>query len=91
MPGARNPVPSFSRRVQRAVEDHVVLMQSLLTVVGYAYIVGLMLQWLPWAVAVLRYAVAISVPCICWTLLSEAGTLLSEAGRLAGRQLEMLV
>jgi hypothetical protein len=66
-------------------------MQSLLTVVGHAYIVGLMLQWLPWAVAVLRYAVAISVPGICWTLLSEAGTLLSEAGRLAGRQLEMLV
>ena len=73
-----------ARPVQHAVvKDHVVP--------GYAYIVGLMLQWLPWAVAVLRHAVAISVPGICWTLLSEAGTLLSEAGRLAGRQLEMLV
>jgi hypothetical protein len=71
--------------------EHVGLMQSLLTVVGYAaYIVDLM-PWLPWAVAVLRYAVAIFVPCICWTLLSEAGSLLSEAGTWAGRPLEMLV
>ena len=75
MPGARNPsLHAFvARRVQRAVEDHVVLMQSLLTVVGYAYIVGLMLQMLPWAVAVLRYAVAISVPGIGWTTTGNAG------------------
>jgi hypothetical protein len=49
-------------------------MQWLLTVVGSATFIVVVMQWLPWAAAVLRYAVAIVVQYIRvgWTSLRHA-------------------